>query len=94
MVLDQKTNFFPGKGWFSVEKPTFSSEKDGFGAKKLTFSLGRTKKTIFLEFGRIISQKMFFVFLRKKLVVDWKSTVLPLSACSRRTRTRCLAVGF
>ena len=38
---------------------------------------------------------MFFlvslVFLGKKLVSDWKSTVLPLSACSRRTRTRCLA---
>ena len=41
--------------------------------RKTNFFLGKTKKkTIFLEFGRIVSQKMvFFVFLvfpRKKLV--------------------------
>ena len=28
--------------------------------KKTNFFLGKTKKTIFLEFGHIVSQKMFF----------------------------------
>ena len=28
--------------------------------RKTNFFLGKTKKTIFLEFGRIVSQKMFF----------------------------------
>ena len=40
--------------------------------RKTNFFLGKTKKTIFLEFGRIVSQKMvflvFLVFSRKKLV--------------------------
>ena len=40
--------------------------------KKTNFFLGKTKKTIFLDFGHIVSQKMFFlvflVFPRKKLV--------------------------
>ena len=37
--------------------------------RKTNFFLGKTKKTIFLEFGRIVSQKMvFLVFPRKKLV--------------------------
>ena len=40
--------------------------------QKTNFFLGKTKKTIFLEFGHIVSQKMFLffcflVFLRKKL---------------------------
>ena len=29
---------------------------------KTIFFLGKTKKTIFLEFGRIVSQNMFFLF--------------------------------
>ena len=29
---------------------------------KTIFFLGKTKKTIFLKFGRIVSQKMFFFF--------------------------------
>ena len=37
--------------------------------RKTNFFLEKTKKTIFLEFGRIVSQKMvFLVFPRKKLV--------------------------
>ena len=40
--------------------------------RKTNFFLGKTKKTIFLEFGRIVSQKIvflvFLVFPRKKLV--------------------------
>ena len=30
--------------------------------RKTNFFLGKTKKTMFLEFGRIVSQKMFFLF--------------------------------
>ena len=40
--------------------------------RKTNFFLGKTQKTTFLEFGRIVSQKMvflfFLVFPRKKLV--------------------------
>ena len=76
MVLDRKTNFFPGKRWFWgrktnfflgkrwfwAEKPTFSKgkEKRWFGAGKPNFFLGKTKQTIILDFGRIVSQKIFF----------------------------------
>ena len=73
MVLDKKTNFFLGKSWFSVEKPTFSQEKDGFGAKNQLFPR-ENQKTIFLEFGHKVSQKMvFLVFPRKKLVFRSKT---------------------
>ena len=48
MVLDGKTNFFLRK------KMVLD--------RKTIFFLGKTKKTIFLEFGRIVSQKMFFCF--------------------------------
>ena len=42
--------------------------------QKTNFFLGKTKKTIFLEFGHIVSQKMFFlVFPRKKLVFRSKT---------------------
>ena len=73
----QKAVFFwfsLGKRWFWTGKQTFSWEKDGFGQnllfprKKLVFRpktiffLGKPQKTIFLEFGRIVSQKMFFWF--------------------------------
>ena len=85
MVLGRKTNFFRGKRWFWAEKnpkPSFSSEKVGFSAQnhlfprkklvflpKTIFFLGKTKKTIFLESGPIVSQKMVsLVFRRKKLV--------------------------
>ena len=30
--------------------------------RKTNFILEKTKKTMFLEFGRIVSQKMFFLF--------------------------------
>ena len=73
MILDRKTNFFLGKRWFGREKPIFSQEKDGFGVKyhlfprnklaflsKTIFFLRKTKKTIFLVSGRIVSQKMAF----------------------------------
>ena len=37
--------------------------------RKTNFFLGKTKKTIILDFGRIVSRKWFlFVFPRKKLV--------------------------
>ena len=74
MVLDQKTNGFPGKRWFSVEKPTSSEEKDGFGAKNQLFHRENQKKTIFLEFGHIgFPKDVFFVFPRKKLVFQHKT---------------------
>ena len=45
--------------------------------QETNFFLGKTKKTIFLEFGHIVSQKMvflfFFVFPRKKLVFRSKT---------------------
>ena len=42
--------------------------------QKTNFFLGKTKKTIFLEFGHIVSQKMvFLVFPRKKLVFRSKT---------------------
>ena len=48
MVLGRKTNFF--------------SRKKMVLGRKTNFFLGKTKKIIFLEFGRIVSQKMFFCF--------------------------------
>ena len=45
MVLGQKTNFFPGKNGFSVEKPTFPREKMVLG-RKTSFFLGKTKKNL------------------------------------------------
>ena len=44
MVLDRKTNFFPGKRWFWRTKPTFRRKKMVLG-RKTNFSLGKTKKT-------------------------------------------------
>ena len=47
--------------------------------RKTNFFLGTTKKTLFLEFGYIVSQKMvffaFLVFPRKKLVFLSKTIV-------------------
>ena len=59
MVLDRKTHFFLGKRWFWIEKPIFPRED---------------KKSIFLEFGHIVCQKILFVvFPRKKLVCRSKT---------------------
>ena len=65
MVLGRKTSFFLGKRWFWAEKTNFF--------------LWKTKKTIFLGFGRIVSQKMFFflVFPRKKLVFSAQNHLFP-----------------
>ena len=45
--------------------------------RKTNFFLGKTEKTILLDFGRIVYQKMFFclflVFPRKKLVFRSKT---------------------
>ena len=94
MVLYAKTIFFLGKSWFSIPKPSFSEEKDGFGQKnqlvpgekmvlgrKTNSFLGKTKKTIILDLGRIVSQKQFFlVFLPKTIFFlgkSWFSTRKP-----------------
>ena len=46
--------------------------------RKTNFFLGKTKKTIFLEFGRIVSQKVvFLVFPRKKLVFSAQNHLFP-----------------
>ena len=50
--------------------------------RKTNFFLGKTQKTIFLESGCIVSQKMvfgFFVFAREKLVFrkSWFFTPKP-----------------
>ena len=65
MVLDRKTNFFRGKRWFRHEKPTFPRKKMVL-ARKTIFFLGKPKKNIFLVSGRIVSQKMVFLFFPKK----------------------------
>ena len=66
-----KTNFFLGQGWFWREKPIFCQEKDGFGVlfPRQKMVLGgkpifsrEDQKTIILDFGRIVYQKMFFCF--------------------------------
>ena len=66
-----KPTFSLGERWFWREKLHFSSEKDGFG-QETNFFLRKTKNTIFVDFGRIVSQKMLFLFFlvfpRKKLV--------------------------
>ena len=65
MVLGRKTNFFLGKRWFWAEKTNFfqgKREKDGLGQENQNFFLGKTKQTIILDFGRIVSQKIFFFF--------------------------------
>ena len=53
------------------EKTTFPRAKMVLG-RKTNFVLGRYQKTIILDFGRIVSQQMFFfvfgVLTRKKLV--------------------------
>ena len=59
---------FPKDGFlvFPEKKLVFSAQNHLFPRKKLVFLpktiffLGKTKKTILLEFGRIVSQKMFF----------------------------------
>ena len=52
--------WFPlGKRWFSYPKPSW---KKLVFLSKTIFFLGKTKNTIFLESGRIASQKMVFWF--------------------------------
>ena len=72
LVLHAKTIFFLGKSWFSTPKPCFSAQNHLFPRKKLAFLSktilfpGKTKRTIFWESGRIVSQKIvFLVFPRK-----------------------------
>ena len=78
MVLGQHTNYFLGNRWvwYLGRKNHFARRKAGlevktkfflgrrsFWAGKSISFLGKTKKSIFLECGRIVSQKMmFFVF--------------------------------
>ena len=49
--------------------------------RKTNFFLGKTKKTIFLGFGRIVSQKMsflvFLVFPRKKICFSAQNHLFP-----------------
>ena len=72
----RKINVFcPRKELVFGGKPTLSQEKDGFGLKnqlfprekmvlgwKTNFFLVKTKQRLFLESGRIVSQKCFFGF--------------------------------
>ena len=63
-----KNQLFPRKNGFGKENQLFPRKKMVLG-RKTNFFLGKTKKTIFLEFGCIVSPKMvFLVFPRKKLV--------------------------
>ena len=55
--------FFLGKNWFFTPKPFFPRKTLVFLPKTI-FCLGKTKNTIFLECGRIVSQ-FFWVFPRK-----------------------------
>ena len=57
--------FSLGKSWFFTPKPFFPRKKLVFLSKTIFF-LGKTKKTIFLESGRIVSQKMVFLVFPKK----------------------------
>ena len=71
MVLGRKTNFFQGKNMVFCRK---NLGKRRFWAGKTNFFLGKIKKTILLDFGRIVYQKMFFLVVpRKKLVFLPKS---------------------
>ena len=73
MVLGRKPTFSWEKDGFRQKKQLFPRKKMVLGRKnqlfprkkmvlgrKTNFFLGKTKKTIFLEFGRIVSQKMVF----------------------------------
>ena len=88
LVFRAQTILFLGKSWCSCPKPSFSHEKIGFPVqnhlfrrKKLVFlskTILKTKKTIFLVSGRIVSQKMvFFVFPRKKMVFHARTIFFP-----------------
>ena len=89
--------FSLGKRWLWTGKPTFSQENDGFGQKnqlfprekrkrwfgagKPNFFLGKTKQTIILDFGRIVSQKFFFFrFFWFSIGKSWFSFIFSLGA--------------
>ena len=60
MVSGRKTNFSQEKDGFRQKNKLFPRKKMMVLGRKTNFFLGKTKKTIFLEFGRIVSQKMVF----------------------------------
>ena len=67
MVLGGKTNFFLGKLWFWVEKPTLS-----YGKQKTP------KNTSFGKlYGQTPKRCVCFVFPRKELVFGGKTIFLP-----------------
>ena len=60
-VFRSKTVLVIGNSWFFGTKPFFPWKNFAFAASKTSFSLGQTKVR-FLEFGRIVSRKIFFGF--------------------------------
>ena len=68
---------FLGRIGFGVKIQFVRRKKMVLGRQPNLF-LGKTKKRFFSEFGRV-------GFCKGKLFFDCKSTVLPLSACLRRT---------
>ena len=89
MVLGRKSNVSCGKAKKNGETilPDFKNCVFlGFPGTK--FFAREDQQKHLLESGRIVSKRCVRVFVglpRKKLVFDWKSTMLPLRACSRRT---------
>ena len=72
MVLDRKNQLFPRKKMVLDRKTNFFPRKKMVLGRKTNFFLGKTKKTILLEFGRIVSQKMvFFCFFGFFLGKSW-----------------------
>ena len=67
IVMTLEPNTLLGKAWSWSEIPRFPRKrwfrkKVALG-RKTNFFLGKTRKTIILDFGRIVSEKMFlFVF--------------------------------
>ena len=73
LVFLSRTIFFLSKFGFPVQNHLFPRKKLVFLSKTIFF-LGKTKKTIFLVSGRIVSQKMvFLVFLPKTIFFLGKS---------------------
>ena len=100
-VLDGKTTFFLTKTWFWYEKnqlflrkksfwcekPIFSGKRC-FWSEKQVFPLGRSNKTIFLDFGRVLCHKMLFWFLvlpRKKVGISAQNHLFPRKTLVSKT---------
>ena len=77
VCFPSQNHLFPRKKlFFSAQNHLFPRKKLVFLPKTIFF-LGKTKKTIFLKSGRLVSQKMFFFVLWFSLGKSWFSFPQP-----------------